>query len=1062
MILFYLVTDSSFAVTITELKPLHSRPFLLQESEKKRILNLIENQAWASQEFQNLQQKAEQKDGYSAALMYALTNKSNYLEIAKQWLLNFTKSGADIGQRALNVEDSFFNQGMPWLGDVFYRTNTEYLEAYDFIYNGLSETERQSILKGINASADFRLRAMDAWWQTANLVFKPTSMVAIAGLVTQNPKHLEWGFLRKPDSHLGGYFSALNNMLRDNGPWYEAPIYAIAHLPLQQSLKVSDFLTRMTGKDWFNRKLDQGSSVKGLMDYYIDTTYPAELRPDGTRDYRILTFGDGATGQHGDFYLTSHNPLQRNLINELALSYKLSQDPDYAAFLNLTPNYQPKFFDKPQLPLSPLLPKAQSSIWPEFGLAFLRSDNSRNYWTNPNAMATSLLFRQGYGHGHADALSITLFAAGQLFYPDYNAVQYENPAIGWTTSSVAHNTVVADGNNSLIPKNVRTKHEFKDDFRFIQADVNEPLGLSKKRTLALTSDYLLDVFRLKSLVPRTYDYLLHSFGRIEKIDPTQFNSGPAFSTRYKNIKNFQTSVDNDAWQVDFIIDAQRKQQNINQLINKFIDENNSQAKLLQEFGGINLDSFRSAKLNFKMGGHPDTSIGLGEDQYGLSFLAARRENLKQTTFTTLHSPSHLDQQQSNVNDIEILFESNQGVLVKVISNEHTDLHAISHSEGRTNLYDQANKTGIKFKDYAVIRINNKSKQVTSHGEYDAYSIAANIAGTQNDLVDGDYMKTPTDSKSMTEPVQTNIFPELVVLKDFADSSFSLSLTNTTEKSISAKIELQTDHAYEIPQTTYLLDQIPAHQTSSQEIKLGRYKNTKPLDILPITVSINNSNQVIEDGIMVSAGPGLIRQFEHLDEPVYRIHTFDSTFDFSMRHGFISQVSDKNTLIIFDNDSLFDLSDGETIFSPKLNTIDQSYTWADQNNTSVISEINNKIRWHTLVIQNRFYFRLDNVYTRLDEVFFVFDKNNRNFNWQNAVFLKDDESASFNDSNPVELITHAIEIPFSNSEKSLCIKTTNVKTWLNTDKSLSFSLTRDTNDQFGLGICNSESLANWAR
>ena len=1059
LVLSYLIADICFAVTISELKPVHPRPFLLPENEKKHITNLTENEAWAKQEWQNLQQKAKAGDGYSAAFLYALTNETEYLQTAKTWLLDFTKKGADLGGRALKVNDDFFDQGMPWLGDVFYRTNTQYLEAYDFIYNGLSEAEKSIILTGINASADFRVKSMDAWWQTANLVFKPTSMVAIAGLVTQNPRYLDWGFFRKPNSSVGGYFSALETMLKDNGPWHEAPIYAVAHLPLYQSLKTSDFLSRMTGQDWFNRKLDRGSSISGLMNYYINTTYPAELRSDENRDYRILTFGDGATGQRGDHYLINHNPFQRNLSKELSLAYKLSKNPEYAALLKLSSEYSPNLIDKPKLPEAPFLPKAPSSIWPDFGLAFLRSDNSRNYWKNPDAIAASLLFRQGYGHGHADALSLTLFAAGQLFYPDYNAVQYENPAIGWTTSSVAHNTVVVDGNNSLIPKNVTLKHEFNDKFRFVQAEADEPLGLTKKRTLALTTSYLLDVFHLNSLTPRTYDYLLHSFGEIETKHPGGYVASKPFSTRYNNIKGFKTLNHNDSWELDFVIDADRKLKNTTRIIEKFNRKKNSEAKLKQGFGLSNLDSFKTSKLNLKMSGHPNTKIGLGEDQYGLSFLAVRRENVKHTSFISLHSP-YIDQPVSNTpNSLETIFESNQGMLLKVTTEKYIDLHAISHGQNKIYLNDTKTNTAIAFADYALIRVHKKSKQVETHGELDAYVIAANLIGAEKDIKYGQLTSESIEQIPQALSLSITASPELIILKDFEESVFTLSLTNKTSDPISLKINLPENPLFQIPKSHYRVDQIPAHETEHLDIKLGRYIGTGSIDFLPIDITVKQSNEKYKHGVMVSPGPGLIRQYEQLEEPAYRIHTFDSSIDFSMRHGLINRIADDNSELLFESESLFYLSDGKTVFSPKDKTISQSYTWADQNNASIISEINNLIRWHVFPIQNRFYVKLDPVYTQLEKAFFVFDKSNQEFDWGNISFFNGNGPASSVKTDNTEFTGTVVELPFKNSNKSLCIKTTHSKSWINNNTQLSFSLTRDTKDQFRFGLCQKGSLTN---
>ena len=1040
--------------------PVHPRPFLLPDTNKNQLLKLIENKDWAKQDFKHLQQRAQTGDGYSAAFLYALTDDKRYLEQAKSWLIKTSKQGGDLGRRALEVDDDFFKQGMPWLSDVYYETNSKYIEAFDLIYNSLNESEIKIIQKGIEASANFRLRSMDTWWQTANLVFKPTSMVAIAGLVTQNPRLLNWGFFRKPESNLGGYFSALDNMLKDNGPWHEAPTYAMNHLPLYQSLKISNLLSRMTGTDWFDRKLDKGSSIRGLMDYYIDTTYPRHTHPDGSGAYRILTYGDGATGQQGDSYLVTQNSLQRDLTKELTLAYKLSRDPDYASLLKLFDGYQPNLIDQPELPVSPLLPKAKSSIWPDFGLAFLRSDHSRNYWKNPDALATSLLFRQGYGHGHADALSITLFGAGQLFYPDYNAIQYENPAIGWTTSSVAHNTVIVDGNNSSIPKSVTTAHDFDNNFRFMQANVDEPLGLNKKRSLVLSSDYLLDVFHISSLIPRTYDYLLHSFGRIETEDPDAYKINKPFSTRYKNINNFKSSNHNKTFELDFVIDLDKEKQNIGRIMNKYTDKNNTKQKVNTAFGLTTTDSFRAAKTNFKMSGGVNTKIGIGEDEYGLSFFVARREDTKQTTFISLHSPSYLEKESIVTNKMETIIDSNTATLVKVTTDSHIDLHAISHQAGVTTLRDATENVKISFSNYAALRIDRNTMEINSHGNWHGYFISKNIIQTSKDISFGELeIEHNLADSSNTSSLQVNMFPEIVVLKDFSNSEFTLSLTNKTDKALSAHVEFQDNKNYQTPENGLSFGIIPAYRTAHQNVKLGRYKQTRGADLLPLKISIDNSNEnSINHGIMVSAGPGLVRLFEDLEDPVYRIHTFDSEVDFSMRNGLINGIS-KSTKRLFNGDSLFNISDGKTIFSPKTNSIESSYTWADQINSSIISEINNLIRWHLFAIQNRFYIKLDSAYTRIEKVYFVFDKTNKSFDWSTANFFQNGKSTYFSKSNSVN--TNAVEIPFKNSSHSLCIKTTEAKNWLNNDESLSFPMSRDEKDQFSFGICPENSLTTWA-
>ena len=713
-------TGVSFAVTISELSPVHSRPYLLSETHKDRLLKLIEEKSWAQENFRQIKASADEGDGYSAAFLYALTNEQRYFETASNWLLEVARRGGDLGHRALEADDEFFKQGMPWLGDVFYNLDTRPLRAFDYLYTDLSPTQRKQIRTGLAASANFRKNSMDTWWQTPNLVFKPTSMVAIHGLLTQDPTFIDWGFFGQSRTNLGGYFSSLNNMLKDNGPWYEAPIYAVSHRPLSLSLEISDYLNRLTGKDWFNRKLESGSSVRGLMDYYINTTYPAETRPNGQKAYRLLTYGDGATGQRGDMYLLSDNPHQRDLKNELASAYRISLEPDYAALLKLDAGYKPDLLNHPPLPISPFLPKAPSSIWDDFGLVFLRSDNTPGYWNNPDAMSASLLFRQGYGHGHSDALSMTYFAAGQLFYPDYNAVQYENPAIGWTASSIAHNTVVVDGMNSALPKRVQTFHDFSNVNNIVQARVNEPMGLEKARTLALSPNYMLDVFHVNSLTPRTFDYLLHSFAKIQPGDDTSFSNSPAFSPRYSNINEFESFTTGKSWSLNYLIDLDQYLKRRQQLIDQFSDSNTDVQQIKHDFGIDNTDFFNASGVNFKMAASPHTTIGIGNDDYGLSFLAARRENLKQTTFISLHTPFYGDEPVNHY-PIEVLADTRSGTMVKITTDTSIDIHAISHGEGQTQLSNPQATLFAEFSGYAFLSINTTTYKTRQSGNWHRYT-----------------------------------------------------------------------------------------------------------------------------------------------------------------------------------------------------------------------------------------------------------------------------------------------------------------------------------------------------
>ena len=58
-------------------------------------------------------------------------------------------------------------------------------------------------------------------------------------------------------------------------------------------------------------------------------------------------------------------------------AYNVSRDPRYGAFVSMIPGYTPNLIDHAPLPTEKQLPPAPSKVWPTYGLAMLRSDESR-------------------------------------------------------------------------------------------------------------------------------------------------------------------------------------------------------------------------------------------------------------------------------------------------------------------------------------------------------------------------------------------------------------------------------------------------------------------------------------------------------------------------------------------------------------------------------------------------------------------------------------------------------------------------------------------------------------
>src|SRR5262249_23172598 len=212
-----------------------------------------------------------------------------------------------------------------------------------------------------------------------------------------------------------------------------------------------------------------GGSAKGLMDYYLDSAYPMERVGPDTYQVRAANYGDGSTNGRGDLFLVSPtgNPGDILLHEPLSAALNAAGDPRYAPFVAMIPSYKPDLWERRPLPAKLEWPAAPSRVWPDYGLAMLRSDETPGYWKDPKAIAVFQLMSQGYGHDHRDKFSISLNGAGRLFYPNYNAIQYENPAIGWTRNSVSHNPLVVDEGETRDRTPTFIRHEFSPEVKFL-------------------------------------------------------------------------------------------------------------------------------------------------------------------------------------------------------------------------------------------------------------------------------------------------------------------------------------------------------------------------------------------------------------------------------------------------------------------------------------------------------------------------------------------------------------------------------------------------------------------
>lgn len=161
------------------------------------------------------------------------------------------------------------------------------------------------------------------------------------------------------------------------------------------------------------------------------------------------------------------------------------------------------------------LPSANKTEW---GLAILRSGEGTN------ARAAWLDYDSGERHGHADGMTIGLFAKGLDLLPDfgYPPVQFGGwsaPRSVWYTQTAAHNTVSVDGKNTQ-PGTGKTTLWFEgNQLRVVRASAPKLIGGQQfERTLALvdvsdSDSYLVDIFRVAGGTEHTR-FLHGHFGKL--------------------------------------------------------------------------------------------------------------------------------------------------------------------------------------------------------------------------------------------------------------------------------------------------------------------------------------------------------------------------------------------------------------------------------------------------------------------------------------------------------------------------------------------------------------------
>ena len=159
-------------------------------------------------------------------------------------------------------------------------------------------------------------------------------------------------------------------------------------------------------------------------------------------------------------------------------------------------------------------PAVPSGVWPERGIAILRAEEGRGFWESP-APCVGLRLATPYVHEVPDCFSLMgLYAFNRPLYVNRQVSSgYAGTDPGWSNSIRSHSSVMVD---NLEPRRigiVPTRHRFGRLAKFVAARARGIYpDVDQTRALALTNEYLFDVFALASPRPRSYLWTVQTLG----------------------------------------------------------------------------------------------------------------------------------------------------------------------------------------------------------------------------------------------------------------------------------------------------------------------------------------------------------------------------------------------------------------------------------------------------------------------------------------------------------------------------------------------------------------------
>ena len=421
-------------------------------------------------------------------------------ELAKAWLLTGEDRYADKAAALLRALAGYSFVAEHYdVGMNYSIWGLKVLEAYDALMPRLPATDRVAIDAFMTRLAAAVARN-DALW-IAN---------GIGGGINN---HLAWHkltlgllglFYDRPDmvqyclSGPRGMVSLLEDGLLDDGLWCESSL-VYQYAAIAPMLLMADCQHRMGLKPALHE-------IVGANGRTLKQSYDAM--------FEVLT-PNGMIPPVGDAY-GSRAKLWANPLYEYA--WGLWGDPKYGWAIGRNAEPSDRYLFIPP-PTTSAAPPIRSRLFPEHGYAFLRSTSDEGYWSG-DARCAFLTYDRSSVHANADKLSLMLFDRDRMLLSDVEGKASVPHAFSsriqreLNRGGLSQNTVMIDGKDQICgPRMLRLVeyHDLADEKRVTATDEEGLLypGVRQMRTIAMTDDYVLDVFQVRADADRQIDWIMH-------------------------------------------------------------------------------------------------------------------------------------------------------------------------------------------------------------------------------------------------------------------------------------------------------------------------------------------------------------------------------------------------------------------------------------------------------------------------------------------------------------------------------------------------------------------------